>query len=258
MNSPNEGLAKELAEKIQESTSLPEWKLWFLALLIGSTIMFIGYRLDLSEVCFTVVLFGVSAWAIYASFREAQTLDEELHAAADQVQRLVRCNDIGAFLSQSELKDSYFKDHLSSLYKIYFVSSQISQDNLIEILNSRLLAKNRKIELLSSILITIGLIGTIVGLVMMMTKLRLTVSDPSVGTGSNLLVSMVGTGGALEGLDTAFITTLLGAIFGGVMLRILTSVVEEGIIKYIANLAELTEIYVLPMLRTEAALLEDE
>ena len=71
--------------------------------------------------------------------------------------------------------------------------------------------------------------------------------------GGNIMTTLVSEGGALSGLGIAFYTTLIGALFGGVILRILTSIVEEGITKYVALLAELTEVNVLPILRSHAA-----
>ncbi|MBA55476.1 MAG: hypothetical protein CMK89_13560 [Pseudomonadales bacterium] len=196
------------------------------------------------------VLIGI---AFYASFRDVRSLHREIHAASRQMRELIETDDIESFLNDTEKKRdlSYFRSHIASLYKIYTYSSEIYQDTLIEILNSKLLARNRKVELFSSILITLGLIGTIVGLIFMMTDLTNLFDNAEQGIPqvSELLQS----GGPLKGLGTAFFTTLIGALFGGVILRILTSIVEEGITKYVALLAELTEVNVLPVLRAHSA-----
>ena len=55
--------------------------------------------------------------------------------------------------------------------------------------------------------------------------------------------------GPLRGLGTAFYTTLLGAVLGGVVLRVLTNIVDASVMEYTAHIAELTEVYVLPYLR---------
>jgi len=58
--------------------------------------------------------------------------------------------------------------------------------------------------------------------------------------------------GPLGGLGVAFNTTLLGSILGGVILRVLTNVVNANITRYVAHIAELTEVYVLPYMRKQA------
>jgi hypothetical protein len=90
----------------------------------------------------------------------------------------------------------------------------------------------------------------------MMERLRVSVSGFDPQGEASLISTLMQSGGALSGLDTAFYTTLLGAIFGGVMLRVLTNVVEANITKYAAHVAELTEVNVLPSMRRMARQLE--
>jgi hypothetical protein len=108
------------------------------------------------------------------------------------------------------------------------------------------------VELFSSILITLGLLGTIVGLIMSVGGLSTVLASGSASS-ADVFEGMLRT---VKGLETAFYTTLLGATFGGVMLRILTSVVDAAVLRYIAHLAELTEVNVLPPLRRMAMNLE--
>ena len=117
-------------------------------------------------------------------------------------------------------------------------------------IHSRLAARNKIVELFASVLITLGLIGTILGLILMMGSLTEVMSTSEMD--ENLMKSLVGDQGPLSGLGVAFVTTLLGAVLGGVILRVLTSIVEANITEYTAHIAELTEVYVLPFLRKSA------
>ena len=65
------------------------------------------------------------------------------------------------------------------------------------------------------------------------------------GAGDGLLQALAATDGPLSGLGVAFMTTLIGAVLGGVVLRVLTAVVERHITDYVAEVAELTDIHVI-------------
>ena len=202
-----------------------------------------------------VIIFSLAAATIYKSYKDAAFLDKETRLASEQVNLLNEIDDVTEFLQQAE--KSVFRSHIDSLHTIFLAHPEINQENLIETLQSRLEARNQVAQLFASILITLGLIGTIVGLILMMSKLKETLSqfDPS---GDDNVISMVmGQGGALSGLDAAFYTTLLGAVFGGIVLRILTSVVDANISKYTAHLCELTEVNVLPVMRNMASKLKE-
>lgn len=241
------------AYKIQDASSYQEWVRWFYFLVLLTAGIAGASLYGYVDKAIYITMGVLIVFAFYSSFKDVSTLHQEIRAASRQMKLLIDTDDIEEFLdSTGKNRDySYFRSHIASLYQIYSHSPEIHQDTLIEILNSKLLAKNRKVELFSSILITVGLIGTIVGLIFMMTQLS---EDIMANTGGgDIMTTLVSEGGALSGLGIAFYTTLIGALFGGVILRILTSIVEEGITKYVALLAELTEVNVLPILRSHAA-----
>ena len=244
-----------IARKIDEASSYSEWVQWFCLLLVVTVAIAVAAPYDHGvEYSMYATMAILALFAFYSSYKDVSALDKELKSASRQMKQLIEDDDIEFFLEKTEQAQdySYFRSHIASLYKIYTLSQEIHQDTLIETLNSKLLAKNRKVELFSSILITIGLIGTIIGLIFMMQKMSTDIA-PVLQEGGNVLGTLMRENGALSGLGIAFVTTLLGAIFGGVILRILTSIVEEGIVKYVALLAELTEVNVLPILRAHAA-----
>ena len=258
-------LAETFSRQIEETRSLVDWQRWFGILVARIALLGVVFLVEksgvlplkgLAENTLYLVLFSLGGYALHSNWRDAQKIEVEIQLASRDARHLVECNDIGLFLDQTQPRPgdstSYFRSHIESLYKIYTVSSEINQDNLVEILHSRLLAKNRRIELQANVLVTLGLIGTIIGLLMMMSKLGALLNQASDAAALGAK-ELMGAGGPLEGLAVSFVATLIAASFGGVMLRILTGIVEEGTTKYVAIISELTEVYVLPMLRSHAA-----
>lgn len=236
-------------------TPLAYWIRWF-AVLTAISISFL-LVLKIMDAKRGQELVGYGMYAIIVlvalacltlSFMEANYISREMKAADAQVKILEKVDDIDSFLNQAS--PSIFKVHIENLYKISKTHNQINQDNLIEIIHSRMLSRNQTVELFSNILITLGLVGTIVGLVFMMDSLVLQLKTSN--GSSNLLVDLAKENGPFAGLGVAFYTTLLGAVLGGILLRILTSVVDISISRYIAHIAELTEVYVLPHMRSFA------
>lgn len=90
---------------------------------------------------------------------------------------------------------------------------------------STYLRMSHGIEILGNLLITLGLIGTVMGLTLTLTGL--TTSLEALGHDQDLLLQ--GLRRAMGGMGTAFYTTLLGAVLGGVLLRIFALITENGI-----------------------------
>lgn len=254
------------ASLFEKRSGLTTWKNSFLALAVVFLLFgVIAFNPSLSPpdseklvgwgIYLILVVVGVGC--IGKSYSDALFIDHETRLASEQVRILEEVDDLNTFFDRASV--SVFRSHLENLYTISLthadinqdnqveVHSDISQDNLIEIIHNRLLSRNQVVELFASILITIGLIGTIIGLIFMMNSLT---REIATGESSALLQKLTQPGGPLAGLGIAFYTTLIGAAFGGVVLRILTSVVDASITRYIAHLAELTEVHVLPFIRT--------
>jgi hypothetical protein len=81
------------------------------------------------------------------------------------------------------------------------------------------------LEIIGNLLITLGLVGTVVGLTMTLTGL--TGSLEALGQDQDQLMS--GLRHAMSGMGTAFYTTLLGSVLGGVLLRIFAHIDEHAV-----------------------------
>ena len=81
------------------------------------------------------------------------------------------------------------------------------------------------LEVIGNLLITLGLIGTVVGLTLTLTGL--TSSLEALGQDQEQMLR--GLRGAMGGMGTAFYTTLLGSVLGGVLLRVYGHIDENGV-----------------------------
>ncbi len=242
-----------MADGTLKDTGLAQWLTWQ-AILSGVTIVIAAsyflssYVEGLINWAMYFVIIALGIGLIGKSYNDALFLQSQSQLATAQIKILEQVDNFADFLDQAE--PSLFRTHIDNLFTISQMHSDISQDNLIELLHARLSARNKVVELFSSILITLGLIGTILGLMLMMAGLNTVLDGGAMDAG--MMDQLLGDSGPLSGLDVAFVTTLLGAVFGGVILRVLTSVVESSITDYTAHVAELTEVFVLPFLRKTA------
>ena len=81
------------------------------------------------------------------------------------------------------------------------------------------------LEVVGNMLITLGLVGTVAGLTLTLTGL--TGSLEALGQDQEQLLRGLRT--AMGGMGTAFYTTLLGSVLGGILLRVFAHIDENGI-----------------------------
>lgn len=110
--------------------------------------------------------------------------------------------------------------------KVVAMSNETPQiEVLLEMEYATLSRRSHAIEVVGNLLITLGLIGTVMGLTLTLTGL--TTSLDALGQDQDLLLE--GLRKAMGGMGTAFYTTLLGAVLGGVLLRIFALITDNGI-----------------------------
>ncbi len=104
------------------------------------------------------------------------------------------------------------------------------------------------LEIIGNLLITLGLIGTVVGLTLTLTGL--TSSLEALGQDQDQLLS--GLRGAMGGMGTAFYTTLLGSVLGGVLLRVFSHINQTGVDSLEDVLARICLVYCSEQLKPTA------
>lgn len=121
-----------------------------------------------------------------------------------------------------------------------------------------MMARAKIVEVLSGVLVSLGLIGTVVGLISMTNGLGTTLE--SLGDSGDATNLMAGLRSTMSGLGTAFYTTLVGAILGSVVLRILNNVYTSGVDHFVSYIASITEVQITPRLRksSRAIIVQEE
>jgi len=111
-----------------------------------------------------------------------------------------------------------------SLQTLLGHNAQADVESLLTVELASYQRTSHSIEVIGNLLITLGLIGTVMGLTLTLTGL--TSSLEALGHNQELLLS--GLRKAMAGMGTAFYTTLLGAVLGGVLLRVFAQITEQG------------------------------
>lgn len=199
----------------------------------------------------SIIILSLFVFAVVKNFFDIRFIHRQARLTDKQINTLRQTNNIYVFLQNSE--SSLFRDHIDNLHEIFRRDVNISQDNLVTLLQSRLLAKTRVVEFCSSILVTLGLVGTIIGLIQSAGGLGEVFKAMASEDGS----IMEGVDAALGGMGVAFYTTLMGAVLGGVCLRLLSNLVDANTEHIVSHIAELTEIYILPILRRAGRINEE-
>lgn len=164
-------------------------------------------------------------------------------------------NTISIFYEFRNLENSegLFQKHRKNLENITQRKLSISQDFSLLIIENELLRKESWTQLFSNLLITLGMIGTVVGLTLSMQGLSQAMNsvNTAVSEGNFTNNSAIGLEQALQGMSSAFITTLVGAVLGGLFLKVLNHSTTNLIEHLIDRIRYKTEIEVIPNLQNE-------
>lgn len=226
---------------------LREWY-WYFGCAVALLLLAAGPHLvaaivtDKTFLCTVIcILFVVG---IVLNFRGVRQLRVEYVCAAACMEKL-RSPD-GMKLVLQSLPAGVFHRHVQDLGNIARYDESFTQDSLVTLLYSRLMAKAKIVEILSSVLVSLGLIGTILGLIEMTSGLSQTMDSLSGGDAGSLLTGMRAT---MSGLGTAFYTTLVGALFGSVVLRVLNNVYTSNVDHLVSYVASTAEVRIVPRLK---------
>jgi Zn-finger nucleic acid-binding protein len=254
-----EALTRKLAEEAKRARDLQldrdplrEWLIYtviigiLLAFAAGSH-LFRALATDTSGLC--AMILGLFVLGLAQNFLAIRKLRHEFVCAAFLVRKLKSRGGFAELIQAAPA--GVFHQHIQDLVSIARHDPGVSQDSLITLLYSKLMAKSKIVDVLSGVLVSLGLIGTIVGLVDMTNGLSVTME--SLGSSGDASQLMTGMRGTMSGLGTAFYTTLVGAILGSVVLRVLNNVYTSNVDHFVSYIASLTEVGIAPRLRKKAA-----
>ena len=228
-----------------------EWFVYAVVLLsllaaVAGRYLVSALQTDSSYLCvMIVVLFVLGAVVNFLGMRR---LRNEYVCAAVCMNNLKRENGLKNVCQGPAA--GIFHQHVMDLGKIAQHDSNLTQDSLVTLLYSRMMAKSKMVDILAGVLVTLGLIGTIVGLISMTDGLSATLASlGDDGEAADLLSGMRST---MSGLGTAFNTTLVGAILGSVVLRILNNVYTSNVDHLVTYVATTTEVNIVPQLKRQS------
>lgn len=228
-----------------------EWFIYAVVLLgllaaVAGRYLVSAIQTDSSHLCLMIiVLFALGAVLNFLGMRR---LRNEYVCAAVCMNNLKRENGLKDVCQGPAA--GIFHQHVIDLGKIAQHDSNLTQDSLVTLLYSRMMAKSKMVDILAGVLVTLGLIGTIVGLISMTDGLSATLASlGDDGEAADLLSGMRST---MSGLGTAFNTTLVGAILGSVVLRILNNVYTSNVDHLVTYVATTTEVNIVPQLKRQS------
>jgi len=230
---------------------LREWSIYVviisaLLILAAGKYMVSAVMNDSSYLC--LVIFALFLVGLFMNFRGILRLRNEYVCAAVCMINLNKID--GMQLVKQGPAAGILHQHVMDLSNIARHDKSCTQDSLVALLYSRMMAQSKMVDVLSGVLVTLGLIGTIVGLISMTNGLSTTLASlGDDGAAADLLSGMRST---MSGLGTAFNTTLVGATLGSVVLRILNNVYTSNVDHLVTYVASTAEVSILPMLKQDS------
>jgi flagellar motor component MotA len=206
--------------------ALALWIVWAAAAIIiyfglyQDTEVWAFVKQDPSRITWAIIgLFGLG---VMTSFILTVILTLE-SIKVDQLEKIAR--EKGWLGIQETDKKLCVASYFDSLRTVVENNGELNVEALVDVEFSIYQRTAHALEIIGNLLITLGLVGTVVGLTLTLTGL--TGSLEALGQDQDQLLS--GLRGAMSGMGTAFYTTLLGAVLGGVLLRIFAHIDENGV-----------------------------
>jgi hypothetical protein len=206
--------------------SLVLWITWAAAALV----IFLGLYQDTNVLDFvkndpsriTWVIIGLFILGVLTSFILTLTLTFEA-VRIDQLEKIAKQK--GWMGIENVSKKFGVAKFFESLKAVLANNGDINIESLVDVEFAIYQRIAHALEIIGNLLITLGLIGTVVGLTLTLTGL--TSSLEALGQDQDQLLA--GLRGAMGGMGTAFYTTLLGSVLGGVLLRVFAHIDENGV-----------------------------
>lgn len=196
-----------------------------------------GFSADSSYITWIIVLFFILGLGF--SLRAALYLEKEFKSlnAMDANQRIGDANSSDAA--------ALFDAALERIRR----GDRVEMRNLISAYAARTKARTDNISVIANMLVTIGLLGTVLGLIMTVTGLDLVLQSSSADFAS----MKAGMNATVSGMGTAFYTTLFGALLGGVVLKVLGAEMRKSGMILSADALRFSELYVSPQMARHAS-----
>jgi|GEM_PF-2286748 len=196
-----------------------------------------GFSADTSKITWLILGFFIYGFA--ASLRVAFYLEAEFKS--------LKVMDVDQRVTDADASDAsaMFDAAMERIRR----GDRIEVRNLITAYGAKLKGRVDNIGVVAGMLITIGLLGTVVGLIITVTGL-----DQVLQSNSADFASMkAGLNKTVSGMGTAFYTTFFGALLGGVVLKVLSAEMKKSAQVLVADALRFSELFIAPQFQKKAS-----
>jgi len=203
------------------------WLIWALACaaLLGALFQQPGVREFLLHESTRIswLIFAAFLFAVAVSFFHAIILSMEWKRALRLEQLICQHGITG--LRPLKRQRRRVDQFIGGIQAVLQRNGQLELESLAAIEFSPLHRMSHMVSVIGNMLITLGLIGTVLGMTMIMSGLNGAV----IALGENQQLLIEGIGNAMSGMGVAFYTTLMGAVFGGILLRLFSWITDNSV-----------------------------
>jgi hypothetical protein len=207
---------------------------------------FVWFKWEIFSEAFETDSSGMSYWIVVLFFVGAVLAVRAAATLQKNWRTLFACEDS---LQMPEIKENNFFQIgylMSNALELQQDRGSVDIDQLLDTFVARHNSRIRFIGGLGAILITLGLLGTIIGLLMSVQGLGDIAGEAGSQAGLSESAMKEGLSDTINGMGTAFYTTLFGALFGGVVLRILAVNLSNSLSELTADAGEFIYHVLLP------------
>jgi len=219
----------------KKASPIMTWIFWSISvlgvfLLVTWEYFVAGFSADSSNITYLIVVFFI--YGFFATLRLAYYLQGEAKA--------LEVMEANHRLSDANTSDAaaLFDAAMERIRR----GERIEVKNLVSAYSIKIKARTDNIAVISGMLITIGLLGTVVGLIITVTGL----GDVLKFSGSDYAAMKEGLNQTVAGMGTAFYTTFFGALLGGVVLKVLGSEMKKSATLLVADTLRFSELFLAP------------
>ncbi len=200
------------------------WLAW--AATAGFVFVILYHKVDLFQFIrednsrITWVISGIFVFALLISLLHTLILTGEWFRGY-RIERVLRQKGLAGVKPRRRVVDRF----ISAVQQIIAHGNAPDIAGLIDVEFAAHHRVSRFVSLLGNLLITMGLIGTVLGMTMTLSGLNGALA--AIGDDQELMLE--GLSSAMSGMGVAFYTTLLGSILGGILLRVFAWITDSSI-----------------------------
>jgi len=222
-------MAANVHQRAADQRALNTFALWMGWAISSITVFVMMYR-DANVWSFirhdhtriTWIILGMFILGVLVSLVQAMKLTGEWFRAY-RIESMMQSKGLSAVNAR---KGRHNVDRfIGALHRIVEQGGRLDLESLVDVEFSAQHRLSQFVALLGNLMITLGLIGTVLGMTITMNGLHGALGE--IGFNQDLLID--GLRSAMDGMGVAFYTTLMGAVLGGVLLRVFSWITDASV-----------------------------